>query len=273
MSIRLALEGAGYRYAGAAEPALRNVSLQLLAGRVLGVVGPNESGKSTLCLVAAGLAPGVIGGRLDGSVRIDGQATTTMRPHEMAQRCGLLFKNAATQLSHMTRTVFEEVSLGPCNLGMPPAEVVARVRWALGVVGIEALAGRDPTRLSGGQSQLVALASVLALRPGCLILDEPTSELDPGGTRLVALALARIARETGVAIMVVEHKTDVLAEIADEIVVMDRGAVAVAGPAATVLADPRLADLGVDAPARVRLERAVKASRLDWSAALAGALE
>jgi energy-coupling factor transporter ATP-binding protein EcfA2 len=152
-------------------------------------------------------------------------------------------------------------------------EVVERAWWALRAVGIEKLAARDPARLSGGEGQLVALASVLALRPKYLILDEPTSELDPAGTSLVAEALGRVARETGAGILLVEHKTDVLARIADEVVVLDRGAVALAGAAAPALADPRLAALGVESPAAVRLERMVRAAGLEWSPAAARAIE
>ena len=119
----------------------------------------------------------------------------------------------------------------------------------------------------------MALASILALRPRYLILDEPTSELDPAGTAIVADALARVARETGAGILLVEHKTDVLARIADEVVVLDEGSVALAGPAGTVLADPRLAGLGVELPALVRLEREVRTAGLEWPAALAEAIE
>jgi energy-coupling factor transporter ATP-binding protein EcfA2 len=266
------LTGVGYRYAGSGSSALRSIDLRLEPGRVVGVVGANESGKTTLCLVAAGLAPGVIGGRLAGSVRIDGVETSAMRPHELARRCGLLFQNATTQLSNTTATVFEEVGFGPCNLGLPVAEVVERIWWALGAVGIEALAPRDPARLSGGQGQLVALAAVLAVRPRYLILDEPTSELDPAGTRLVADALVRVADETGAGILLVEHKTDVLERIAEEVVVLERGAVAVSGEAGKVLADPRLAELGVEPPSRVRLERGVRAAGIEWSTGLAEAL-
>ena len=272
MTSRLVVERASYRYAGASEWSLRSVGLVLLPGRVVGVAGPNESGKSTLCLVAGGLAPRAIGGRLEGSVRIDGAETAAMPVYDLAQRCGVLFQNAAAQLSGTTATVFEEIAFGPCNLGLPVADVLERVRWALSAVGIEELAPRDPARLSGGQAQLVALASVLALRPRYLILDEPTSELDPAGTALVADALARVARETGAGILLVEHKTDVLARIADEVVVLAAGSVALAGPAADVLADPRLSELGVEPPTRVRLEREVRASGLGWSAALAEAM-
>ncbi len=150
----------------------------------------------------------------------------------------MLFQNPSTQLSGTTATVFEEVAFGPCNLGLPIAEVVDRVWWAMRAVGVEELAPRDPSRLSGGQSQLVALAGVLALRPRYLILDEPTSELDPAGTALVAEAIVRAARETGAGVLLVEHKTEVLARVADEIVVLERGAIAMSGPAASVLADP-----------------------------------
>jgi energy-coupling factor transporter ATP-binding protein EcfA2 len=184
----------------------------------------------------------------------------------------MLFQNALSQLSGATASVFEEVAFGPVNLGLPPSEIIERVGWALGVVGIDALAPRDPARLSGGQGQLVALASVLALRPSFLILDEPTSELDPAGTRMVADALVRVAAETGAGILVVEHKLDVLAGIADEVVVLEDGKVALAGDAATVLADSRLVGLGVEPPAGVRLEGAVRAAGLEWSAAMAEAI-
>jgi energy-coupling factor transporter ATP-binding protein EcfA2 len=250
----LRLTGASYRYAGSGRPSLVDVSLTVLPGRVVGVAGANESGKTTLCLVASGLAPASIGGRLEGSVLVDGIETAGQAPHRLAQLCGMLFQNSLTQLSGATATVFEEV-----------------VRWALGVVAIEGLASRDPARLSGGQGQLVALASVLALRPRYLILDEPTSELDPAGTRLVAEALMRVAAETGAGILLVEHKLDVLAAVADEVVVLDGGQVALAGEAAAVLADERLPGLGVEPPARVRLASAVRAAGLEWSAEMAEA--
>lgn len=266
------LSAVRYRYAGASVFALQSIDLRLEPGRVLGMVGANETGKSTVCLVASGFAPRVVGGQLEGSVRIDGVETAVLRPHELAQRCGLLLQNAATQLSNTTATVFEEVGFGPCNLGLPVAEVVERAWWALGAVGIEKLAPRDPARLSGGEGQLVALASVLALRPRYLILDEPMSELDPAGTRLVADALVRVAAETGAGVLLVEHKTDVLERIADEVMVLERGAVALAGAAAPTLADPRMVELGVEPPARVRLERGVRASGVRWSDRLAEAV-
>ena len=268
----IVLSSARYRYAGSSSASLGPIDLTLERGRVLGVAGPNESGKTTLCLVASGLAPGVTGGKLDGGAAVDGAETATLRPYELAQRCGVLFQHAQTQLSQTTSTVFEEVAFGPCNLGLLVAEIADRVWQALRAVGIEELAPRDPGRLSGGQSQLVALAGVLALRPKYLILDEPTSELDPAGTALVAAAIVHAAREFRAGVLLVEHKTEVLAAVADEMVVLDRGLVALRGPAAEVLGDPRLAELGVEAPARTRLERRLRTAGLEWTAALQEAL-
>lgn len=262
MAIELA--GVAYRYAGTSRECLLGIDLRLEPGRVLGIAGANESGKTTLCLVVSGFAPAVVGGRLAGSATIDGTATVAIPPHRLAQHCGLLFQDASTQLTGTTATVFEEVAFGPCSLGLAVPEVVERVGWALSAVGIEDLAPRHPSRLSGGQAQLVALASVLALRPGYLILDEPTSELDPAGTALVADALVRVAAETGAGIMLVEHKTDVLARVADEVAVLASGQIALRGPAAEVLADPRLPDLGVEPPAGIRLRREVAAVGAAW---------
>ena len=258
--VGLELAGATYRYAGAATAALGPIDLRVEPGRIVGVAGANESGKTTLCLVASGLAPGVAGGHLDGLATVDGTPMGSLQPHDLAQRCGMLFQHAASQLSHTTATVFEEVAFGPCQLGLPVAEVAERVWQAMRAVGIDTLAARDPARLSGGQSQLLSLAGVLALRPRYLMLDEPTSELDPAGTALVTDAIARAARETGAGVLLVEHKTEVLARIADEVVVLERGRIVLSGRAMDVLGDPRLADLGVEPPARTRLERRLVAA-------------
>lgn len=262
-----------YRYAGASKPALDGVNLTVAPGQVVGVVGPNEAGKSTLCLVASGLAPAAIGGSLEGSVLIDGTQTRSLKPHEAAQRCGILFQNAMTQLSGTAPTVWEEVAFGPRNLGLPVDEVARRVEWATAVARVDHLAARDPGRLSGGQAQLVALASVLALRPAYLVLDEPTSQLDPFGTRLVGYALAELARETRTGILIVEHKTDLLARMADEVILLDHGAVVLDGPAHATLADPRLEERGVTAPASVRVDRALSASGRSLDPSIRGAVE
>jgi energy-coupling factor transport system ATP-binding protein len=255
----LELEGVTYRHAGARRPALREVSFRLADGEVVGVVGANEAGKSTLCLVLAGLAPRVVGGRLDGRVLLDGRDVVDEPMHALAARIGVGFQNPATQLSDVADTVFEEVAFGPMNLGLPRDELLERTWSALEALHIADLAERDPRRLSGGQQQLVAIAGLLAMRPRHLVLDEPTAQLDPAGSGLVADALATLAA-SGASILVTEHKTDLLARLCQRIVALDAGRLALDGPAADVLTDERLPALGVAEPSIVRLRRLAAAA-------------
>ena len=258
----LLFDAVSYRYAGYAKNVLHDIDLKLDDGEIVGVVGANEAGKSTLCLVASGLAPGSIGGGLSGTVSIDGESMAGRPLYEFATRVGIGFQNPTTQLSGVTGTVFEEVALGPMNLGLSARDTVARTKTALAMLDIGALAEREPRRLSGGQAQLVVIASLLAMRPAHLVLDEPTAQLDPEGTRLVGAALRDLAA-SGTAMLVVEHKTDLLDGLCSRILVIDDGRIALDGPAHEVLADSRLETLGVEAPSRVRLTRAVVARGLD----------
>jgi energy-coupling factor transport system ATP-binding protein len=258
----LALESVSYRYAGARRPALREVGLELRDGEVLGLVGANEAGKTTLCLVASGLAPRTIGGTLGGRLLLDGADVAGEPMHAVAARVGIGFQNPATQLSGVAGTVYEEVAFGPANLGLPRDELIDRTESAIEALRIGHLADRSPDRLSGGQQQLVAIAGLLALRPRHLVLDEPTAQLDPEGTQLVATALRDLAGR-GASILVAEHKTDLLAELCARVAVLDAGRLVLHGPAASVLADPRLRQLGVAEPGGVRLARLARQAGLD----------
>jgi energy-coupling factor transporter ATP-binding protein EcfA2 len=263
----LELRGVTYRYAGYARPVLRDVDLALRDGEIVGLVGATDSGKSTICLVASGLAPLSIGGELRGDVVIDGEPTADLAVHDLAQRVVIGFQNPETQRSGVAATVFEEVALGPMNLGLPVAETLARARRALATLRIEHLADRDPARLSGGQGQLVAIAGLLAMGPRHVILDEPTAQLDPEGSHLVAAALRDLAG-IGTALLVVEQRTDLLDGLCDRVAVVDGGRIVLDGPTAAVLADPRLEGWGVEPPSRVRLARALAARGLPGLAEL-----
>jgi energy-coupling factor transport system ATP-binding protein len=252
----LELTRVSYRYAGYAKPVLHDVDLRLEDGEIVGLVGANEAGKSTLCLVASGLAPASIGGELSGTVSIDGVSVAGLRTHELAQRVVVGFQNPNTQRSGIAGTVFEEIALGPMNLGLPVAETVARTRDAIARLRLQAIVERHPQELSGGQAQLVAIASLLAMRPRHVILDEPTAQLDPAGTRLMGEALQALA-SAGTSLLVAEHKTDLLERVCSRIVAIDGGRIVMNGPTASTLSDPSLEALGVEPPSRVRLARAV----------------
>ncbi len=255
----LHLECRSYTYPGARLAALQEIDLVVPHGGVVGVVGANESGKSSLCLVASGMAPGVVGGALDGRLEIDGETMSGRPVFEIAQRVGLGLANPVSQLSGQTLTVFEEVALGPMNLGLDAARTVERVEAALAAVRIEHLALQPATELSGGETQLVVIAGLLAMEPSHLILDEPTSELDPIGTRLVAEVLHELAHR-GTALLIVEHRTDLLDGLCDRIVVMDSGRIVDEGPAETIFGQPGISDRGIEPPARFRLGRALEAA-------------
>jgi energy-coupling factor transporter ATP-binding protein EcfA2 len=248
----LELKSVTYRYPGYARLVLSELDLTLRDGEIVGLVGPNEAGKSTLCLVASGLAPASIGGTLTGELVIDSTPAAGLRPYELASRVGLVFQNPNTQRSGVSATVFEEVALGPVNLGLPVTETVERTRWAMAAVHITDLLERDPARLSGGEAQLVAIASILAMRPRHLVLDEPTAQLDPEGTRLVAEALRDLAA-TGTALLIAEHKTDVLSEICHRLIAIDGGRIVLDAAAPGAFEHPVLDEIGVERPASVRI--------------------
>jgi energy-coupling factor transporter ATP-binding protein EcfA2 len=266
----LELKGVSYRYAGYSTEVLHDIDLRLDDGEIVGLVGPNEAGKSTLCLVASGLAPASIGGGLRGTLTLDGTPAAGLATHQLAERVVVGFQNPNTQRSGIAATVFEEVALGPMNLGLAVEETVARTREAIARLKLDHLVLRDPQRLSGGQAQLVGIAALLAMRPRHIILDEPTAQLDPAGTRLVGEALRALAG-TGTSLLIAEHKTDLLDGLCTRIVAIDGGRIVLDEPTAEAFDDPRLAGLGVEPPARVRLSRLLASRNVD-RAAVTGAL-
>ena len=256
------LEGVSYRYAGTRAPSLRSTDLELRDGEVVGLVGATESGKTTLCLVLAGLAPRAIRGELTGRLLIDGEDMTARPMHDLAALVGIAFQEPGTQRSGVTETVFEEVAFGPANLGVPREELIARTWAALERLGIAHLAPRDPARLSGGQQQLVAIAGLLAMRPRHLVLDEPTAQLDPAGTRLVMDAVAELAVD-GASILIAEHKTDELARVCSRALVIEGGTIVDDGSASVVLSSSTLRERGIEERSGARLARLLREAGLD----------
>ena len=251
----LVVDGLAVRYPGRPVPALADVSLAAGAGELVGVAGRNGAGKSTLALAAAGFIPRVVRAAVSGSVRVAGLETGAAGPVDLVGRVGIVFSTPSSQLSGSKLTVREELAFGLENLGVPRAEMDERIDRTLADLGIDHLAGRLPAALSGGEQQRVAIASILVMGPGVLVLDEPTAQLDPAGMAAVAdLLMGRAAG--GTAILVAEHRHVVLARAA-RVAMLDAGRVVADGTPPQVLG-PAIADrAGVEVAAVLRVAAAI----------------
>jgi energy-coupling factor transporter ATP-binding protein EcfA2 len=222
------VENLWFAYPASTEPALRGVSTDLVPGQVTLVLGRSGSGKSTLLRAFAGLVPHFHGGHFSGRVEVGGLDTRRHGPARLAGTVATLFQDPEDQVV-FTR-VLNEVAFGLENVGTPAHEIEARALDALASVGAEHLAGRLVTELSGGELQRVCLAATLALEPKLLLLDEPTSQLDPDAAEaLVGLAL-RLARDRGAAVVLSEQRPALPLEACDRVLFLDRGCLAFDGP-------------------------------------------
>lgn len=227
--------------------ALDDVSMHVGSGEFVLISGPSGCGKSTLALALAGLIPQAVPARMVGRVVVDGLDTQGAPVHALARKVGIVFQNPATQL--FNATVEEEVGFAPRNIGLSAAEIAARVDEALEAVGIAHLRGRPLRALSGGEQQRVAIASVLALHPNVLVLDEPTAHLDWRGVEQLLAALERLRREHGVTVILIEHRLAAVAPVATRAIFMDRGRIVVDGAPGALLSDRALlAMLGLRYP-------------------------
>ena len=223
------------------------LNLHAHRGEWLAIMGANDAGKTTLCLLLAGLAPHLTGGEMEGRVRVAGRDTAEHPPPALADTVGFVFQVPEMQL--FNPTVEAEVAWGLENLGLPVPEIRARLDEVLNLLRLDHLRQRSPGDLSGGEKKRVALASVLAMRPSLLILDEPMGGLDPAGQREVLDALSRLRRDRSTTIVMTESDPEPVAVFADRMVVLDGGQIAVEGtPRELFCQAERMAALGVSVP-------------------------
>jgi len=201
----ITLDRVTYTYPGSAQPALREISLSVPEGQFLGVVGRNGAGKSTLAYTLAGFIPHFYHGVLEGEVIVDQKRTQVTPLSELVLSVGLIYQNPFNQISGTKYTVREEIAFGLENLGVSRAEMVDRSEAMMALVGISDLADRMPLSLSGGQMQRVVIASLLAMKPKVLVLDEPTSQLDPIGSREVFAAIRSLMLNERMTVVMIEH--------------------------------------------------------------------
>lgn len=229
-----------FTYSGLDRPALSNVSLEIGDGEMVLVTGPSGGGKSTLCRCLNGLIPHFHGGTLKGHVIVDGLDITAHQPREFATRVGMVFQDPENQL--VGADVERDIAFGLENLGVAPREIAERVEESLAALGIASLRRAPLAALSGGEKQKAALAAALAMRPAVLVLDEPTSELDPASAREFMESLMVLRCEYEMTVVLVEHRLERVVDYCPRIVVLDGGTVVADGDARRVL------DLLVDAP-------------------------
>ena len=238
-----------FRYPGAQADTLREVNLRIDPGDFVAVVGGNGSGKTTLCKTFNGLVPHFWNGDFYGQVRVGGQDTWDSTVGQLSTEVGYVYQDFQNQL--VRPTVRDEISFGPVNFGL--RDHAERTAEAMDALGISELADRFVWQLSGGQAHLVALASVLALRPRTIVVDEPAAELDPARARALYQQLARLNREQGITVITIEHHPEFIAEFARSVVLMAEGAPVWHLPVREAM--HRSADLaahGIPAPSVVR---------------------
>jgi energy-coupling factor transporter ATP-binding protein EcfA2 len=242
-----------YSYPDSPKPSILDVNFTMDEGEFVLITGPSGCGKTTFCKCLNGLIPNSYGGTFSGSVIVDGLLTTEHQVFEIAQHVGLVFQNPENEL--FCTTVEREVAFGPENLALPRDEVRSRVEEALSVVGISRLWDKSPEELSGGEQQKVAIAALLAMKPKVLVLDEPTANLDPLSARSVLNILAKLNTESGVTIILVEHRLEMVAHMADRCAVLDDGRLVLAGAPGDVLYSDMVDRIGIGIPKAIQVAK------------------
>ncbi|ERK52166.1 energy-coupling factor ABC transporter ATP-binding protein [Leptotrichia sp. oral taxon 879] len=228
------IENVNYKYPLEEKQALKNINIEIKKGEFWAVIGKNGSGKTTFCNMLRRFVPDFYKGELTGKITLEDKELKDYSQKELVQKIGFVFQNPFTQISGVKDTVFEEIAYGLENLGLDKGEIISKVEKILKLLEIEKLRDRNPYDLSGGQKQRVALASIIAMDPDILVIDEPTSQLDPKGTEDIFKIINLMANE-GKTIILVEHKLELIAEYAQNILVLDEGEIILSGKAEEVL--------------------------------------
>ncbi len=247
-----------YTYPGRKELSLVDVSLTIGKGEFVILTGPSGCGKTTLCRCFNGLIPHFYSGKLEGDITVAGLKVSEHSVYELARHVGLVFQNPENQLFALS--VEKDVAFGLENLGLPREEMRRRVDWALQMTGIQDLRERAPHELSGGQQQRVAIACVLAMKPQVMVLDEPTSFLDPLGAQKIFEVIDDLNKKLGLTVILVEHRLDLASRYANHVIVVDEGRVVLDGKPQDVFGSEKARLIGVGIPKATRLFQVLRES-------------
>ena len=241
------LEDVSYKYPLEDREILKNINLDIKKGEFWAVIGKNGSGKTTLCNVLRRFVPDFYKGELKGRITLEGKELKDYSAKEIVQKVGFVFQNPFTQISGVKETVFEEIAFGLENLALDAEYIRKRVEETLKLLRIEELRNKNPYELSGGQGQKVALASIIAMDPEIMVIDEPTSQLDPKGTEEI-FEIIDILKKEGKTIILVEHKLELIAEYAEKVMVLDEGEMILSGNTEEVLKNKILMEKEIGIP-------------------------
>lgn len=220
MSI-IKIENLSVQYLEQEDKALDGISLEVNEGEFVAILGAHGAGKTTLCLSINGIVPNMINADMFGKIEVAGEVPPKIPVRELASKVGSVFDNPEFQMSQLT--VFEEVALGLQNLGVEKDTIIENITRSLELVGLAGFEERSPFEISGGQQQRLAMASALSMKPQILVLDEPTSNLDPIGKEEVFTVTRKMNQEEGLTVIIAEHEVEVIAEYADKVVLLEEG--------------------------------------------------
>lgn len=249
---RLEITNLKYRYPYTDRLALNNITCTIEPGEFIGVIGKNGAGKSTFSQALTGLVPNFYRGAYGGSVKVDGLDVRDIAVDDLCQRVGLVFQNPFNQVTGSKLTVYEEIAFGLENIGVPRAEMHKRIQDAMELLDISRFADRNPFDLSGGQMQRMAIASIIAMHPQVIILDEPTSQLDPQSSEEVFRAVQNLSKN-GITIIMIEHKMEKIAAYSDRVLFLDNGEMVAFDTPQAVFSRDDLLEHGIQAPAFTRI--------------------
>lgn len=247
-----------FTYMLSKKPAVSDLNLSLKRGKFYAVLGANGSGKTTLCNIIRGFVPRFFEGELEGEVLFDGTPLSMMSMGELSLKMGYVFQNPFNQITGARDNVYEEIAFGLENFNVPVDQIRERVERIMEMTNTSYLADKNPLDLSGGQQQRVALASILVMEPDTLIIDEPTSQLDPVETARVFDIIEKM-KEMGKTIVLVEHKIELVAQYADDVIVLEDGKLIDFGEKHEVLSKMELLEHGVTLPQSVILADKMRA--------------
>lgn len=244
-----------YRYPLSKELALDTISFTVEKGEFIGIIGPNNAGKSTLCNAIAGVVPHFYKGAYGGVVEVADMVIDTSEISDICQKVGIIFQNPFNQITGAKLTVYEELAFGLENLGIEKSEMERRIDEVMELLDISQYRNRNPFALSGGQMQRLAIASIMVMQPDIIILDEPTSQLDPQGTEEVFQAIQKLS-DAGITILMVEHKIEKLVAYSDKLLLLVDGKQIDYAPADKLFSRDDIEQYQIDIPIYTKIAKA-----------------